>query len=53
MQVGGGLPVFVVANTRHAREADGDAVGGVHFRFGELGTGYLPDRRFLREGSST
>lgn len=49
VQVGGGLPVFVVTDSRHAWEADGDAVGGVHFRLGELGAGDLPDRRSLQQ----
>lgn len=31
VQVGGRLPVLVIADSRHAGEADGDAVGGVHF----------------------
>lgn len=32
VQIGGALPVLVVADARHAGEADGYAVGRVHLR---------------------
>lgn len=46
-QVGGALPVLVVADARHAGEADGDAVGRVHLRLGKLGACDLPHGRLL------
>lgn len=49
MQVGGGLPVLVVTDTRHAGKADGYAVGRVHLGFGELRPCDLPDGRLLQE----
>ena len=49
-QVGGALPVLVVTDTRHAGEADGYAVGGVHLRLGELRPRDLPHWRFLSRG---
>lgn len=52
VQVGGRLPVLVIADSRHAGKADGDAVGRVHLGFGELGAGDLPDRRLLQGGEN-
>ena len=46
-QVGGRLPVLVVTDTGHAGEADGDAVGRVHLRLGELCACDLPHWGFL------
>lgn len=48
VQVGGALPVFVIADARHAGEADRYAVSGVHLGFGELGACDLPDGRLLQ-----
>lgn len=47
LEVGGRLPVFVVADAGAAREANGDPICGVGFGFGELGPGDLPHWGFL------
>lgn len=49
VQVGGALPVFVVADARHAGKSDGDAISGVHLGFGELGACDLPNRGLLQQ----
>lgn len=48
VQVGGTLPVLVVTDTRHPGETDGYSISCVHLRFGELGSGDLPDWCLLR-----
>lgn len=47
LQVGGRLPVLVVADAGAAREADGDPVRSVGLGLGELGPGDLPHGGFL------
>lgn len=47
LQVGGSLPVLVVADAGAAREADGDAVSRVRLGLGELGPRDLPHWGFL------
>lgn len=47
LQVGGTLPVLVVADAGAAREADGDPVRSVRLSPGELGPGDLPHWGFL------
>lgn len=49
VQVGGGLPVLVITDARHAGKADRDAISRVHFGFGELSACDLPDRCLLQQ----
>lgn len=49
VQVGGALPVLVIADACHAGKADGYAVSSVHLGFGELCACDLPDRCLLQQ----
>lgn len=53
VQVGGALPVLIVTDTGHPGEADGYSISRVHLRFGELGSGDLPDWRLLWRSHKT
>lgn len=46
-EVSGRFPVLIFTDSGAARESDGDPIGGVSLRFGELGPCDLPHGSFL------